>query len=814
MRVAVLLGIFLSLVEVKAQSAIKIYEDLKKLNFLGSVLYLAAHPDDENTALISYFANQVHAETAYLSLTRGDGGQNRIGTELGELLGVIRTNELLAARKIDGGQQFFSSAIDFGYSKHPKETFRIWNHKKLLGEVIARIRAFQPDLIIHRFDHRTPGTTHGHHTSSAQLGFEAFELSINPNSYPDQLKTLGIWQARRQFYNTSWWRYGSKERFNQIDKSNFLTLEIGTHSPITGRSNNSIAAESRSSHKSQGFGAAPQLGSRKEYIELINGDQPKGNDPFEGINTSWNRLNGGDKIGELVTRALDDFDFTNPSKSIEALVAIHDAISLLNTSVWKIRKQLAVEQLIKDCVGLTLQLNTSLPYATQGEQIEISFNAVQQSAYRIEIVSVGNEKVNHRLIKNEAYRQSLTKELGTTLTTPYWLTEKGIQGSYTINNKNLRGKPETPALQLPVQVAINGTSIVYDIPIQYRVTDPVRGEVVTPFHLLPQVGVAFKKKVQLFPNQEEQDVLVEITNYGKSFSGQVNLQVPTGWTSTTSQKTINLEQRGSSKLLSFAIRPTPKAKKELLFPLVFQNNEKVDPVYTVEQINYIHIPKQYVAQPSNTELVPLQLNLTQKKVGYLMGAGDLVPESLRTLGLEVELIDLDTMTPDKLQSFDTIFVGIRAFNVLESLVYKNELLFDFAHQGGTLVVQYNTNRGLKTKKILPYSINLSRDRVTNERSPVKILEPKHPVFNHPHKITSADFEGWVQERGLYFADKWDSRYIPLLGMNDPFETEKKGSLLIASYGKGTVVYTGLSFFRELPAGVPGAYRLLINLIHL
>ena len=796
----------------KAQSAATLYHDLQKLNFLGSVLYVAAHPDDENTALISHFANHVHAEAAYLSLTRGDGGQNLIGTELREQLGVIRTNELLAARNIDGGQQFFSSAVDFGYSKHPDETLQIWDKKQILGEVVARIRAFQPDIIIHRFDHRTPGRTHGHHTASALLSYEAFDLTNNPKSYPEQLKQYKPWQVKRQFFNTSWWFYGSQERFEKADKTNLLALEIGNYNSLLGRSNSQLAAASRSSHKSQGFGSAPRLGSRTEYVELIQGDRPKGNDPFEGIDTSWSRIAGGEKVGTLVAAAIAEFDFTAPSKSLNRLIEIHQAIDRLAPSVWKTRKARATEKLIKACIGLTLQLNAENPYGVAGESVAITFNGVQQSNHLLVIEKIGETALEQSLKPNTAFSNSFSIPLGNELTTPYWLTQKGTLGSFNSSNKRLQGLPATPPLTLNIHLRINGTPFVWKEAVQYRITDPVRGEVVTPFHILPHLGVNFQKNVHLFPDLGSQRIQLEVTNYGKSFSGEVELCFPEGWEIDRAKKPIEFNQRGNAAFLSYELHPTQKAKSGRMSPLVHQNGKILTP-YAVQQIDYDHIPKQYVAHPSEAQLVRLDLSLPDKKVGYVMGAGDLVAKNLEAIGLPIEAIDLETVTQETINTYDTILLGIRAYNVLESLIYKNQLLFDFAQQGGTLIIQYTTSRRMKTKKILPYPIQLSRDRVTDENSPVRLLQPNHPVFNKPHQITSSDFDGWVQERGLYFANEWDAAYTPLLGMQDPGESEKKGSLLVATHGKGKVIYTGLSFFRELPAGVPGAYRLLLNLIN-
>ena len=805
------LSFFFSL---SAQNSGSIYRQLEKLNFLGSMLYVAAHPDDENTSLISHFSNHVHAHSAYLSLTRGDGGQNLIGTELREMLGVIRTNELIQARKIDGGNQFFSSAIDFGYSKHPKETLKIWDKTQILGEVVQRIRSFQPDIIIHRFDHRTPGRTHGHHTSSALLSHQAFSLTNDPNSYPEQLTTLKPWQVRRQFFNTSWWFYGSRERFEKADKINLLALEIGNYDALKGISNSEIAAASRSLHKSQGFGSSPALGARTEYIELVNGDRPASNDPFEGINTTWTRLEGGEKIGKLVAQALEEFDFKAPQKSVPLLVDIHQAIKGLSPSVWKNRKLKTVKALIKSCAGLTLQLNSDSAYGIAGENLKINFNSVHQSEQEINIKKIGSTQLNKTLSSNIAYKKTLQYSLEKTLGSPYWLLEKGSLGVFKIKDKSLIGQPETPALSLPIELTINGTTIVFEETINYRINDPVRGEVITPFYTLPQLGINFEKEVNLYPNDSAQTIRLEVTNYGQRFEGEVELCFPNGWTIDQAKKKVSLNERGASAFVSYQLSPTAKAESGLMGPLVHVNGKTMDKSFSVKEINYEHIPKQYVSQPSEAKLVRLDLTLPNKKVGYIMGAGDLVQTNLQAIGFPVTSIDIESISQEELNQFDTILVGIRAFNVLESLKYKNQLLFDFAAQGGTLIVQYNTSRRMQTKEILPYPIELSRDRVTDENSRVRILEPKHAAFNSPHKISAKDFEGWVQERGLYFANNWDPKITPLLGMNDEGESEKLGSLLVAPHGNGTVVYTGLSFFRELPAGVPGAYRLLLNLIAL
>ena len=800
------------------ESSGAIYKQLEKLNFLGSALYIAAHPDDENTALISYFSNHVNAHAAYLSMTRGDGGQNRIGTELRELLGVIRTEELMQARSIDNGNQYFTSAVDFGFSKHPDETLAIWDKTRILGEVVNRIRSFQPDIIVNRFDHRTAGRTHGHHTSSALLSREAFALSNDPKAYPEQLNKKGLWQPQRLFFNTSWWFYGSQENFKKADKSNLLSLEIGVYDPLTGISNAAIAAASRSSHKSQGFGSAPTLGSRTEYIEIIDGKRPLSNDPFEGINTTWSRLEGGTPIGKMVDRAIESFEFKHPEKSIEALVRIHKAIEQLPASIWKERKLAATKQLLLDCAGVEIQFNAERPYGVAGESLKIKLNVVQQSKLAVELETIktteGITQLDQGLETNKRFTQSFEVTLGNSISTPYWLLEKGSLGTFKIENKEWIGKPQTPnPIQIAYQLNIAGTSIAFEAAVLHRKTDPVRGEVINPFYIVPALGVTFEQPVFLYANDEAQSLRLNVTNYGEAYDGAIELCHPKGWEVNQATLPITLNGRGSSQFLEYQLKPTAAAESGYLGPLAIQGDKK-ETVFAVQTLSYTHIPKQYIAQPSEAKVVRLDLKIPQIKVGYIAGAGDTVKERLQTVGLSVESIDIETTTLAELKTYDAILVGIRAYNVIESLAYKNQLLFDYAEAGGTLVTQYNTSRGLKTKKLTPLEMKLSRDRVTDEFSTVRILEPKHPALNVPHKITAQDFEGWVQERGLYFPNQWDERFTSLLGMNDAGETEKLGSILVAPHGKGTVVYTGLSFFRELPAGVPGAYRLLINLLAL
>ena len=371
-----LLALFITIIQsVWAQQPVKpnsvdIYHQIQKLNFLGSVLYIAAHPDDENTRLISYLSNDKKARTAYLSLTRGDGGQNLIGPELRELLGVIRTQELIEARKIDGGEQFFSRANDFGFSKNPTETLQIWDKNQVLSDVVWAIRKFQPDIIINRFDHRSPGTTHGHHTASAMLSMEAFDLANDANQFPNQLQYVSTWQPKRVFFNTSWWFYGSQEKFKAADKTNLINLKIGTYYPALGKSNQEIAALSRSRHQSQGFGSTGTRGEEDEYIEFLKGDMPKDKtNLFEGIDTTWNRIKGGKAIGDILYAVEKNFDFKNPAASVAELVKAYSLIEKLEDKHWKLVKLEEIERIIAACTGLYLEAVTDVQEITPGSTL-------------------------------------------------------------------------------------------------------------------------------------------------------------------------------------------------------------------------------------------------------------------------------------------------------------------------------------------------------------------------------------------------------------------------------------------------------------
>jgi LmbE family N-acetylglucosaminyl deacetylase len=803
-------------------SSTDIYHSLEKLNFLGSAMYIAAHPDDENTRLISYLSNEVHARTAYLSVTRGDGGQNLIGPELRELLGVLRTQELLAARRVDGGEQFFTRANDFGYSKHPDETLKIWDKESVLGDVVHLIREFKPDVIINRFDHRTPGSTHGHHTSSAMLSVEAFDLVSDPNAYPEHLSALETWKPRRLFFNTSWWFYGSPENFEKADKSRLIELNTGVYYPMMGLSNNEIASMASSQHRCQGFGRLTTRGEEKEYIELLKGDMPVSDptDLFEGIDTSWSRMEGGKAIGDILYAVEENFNFRDPASHLDDLLSAYTLLTHVKDGHWKKIKLSELKDLIANITGLYLEASAESAYSNPGNTVGVNIEAINRSnaSVLLKAVNIGQDAglfPEVSLENNQAESWTIPLEIPSdrAYTSPYWLNYKGSLGMYRVDDFELIGKPETPpAFVADFFLEIKGTAIKFSRPVIYRYSRPEKGELYSPFNVLPPASISIRDKVLVFSEPAPKQIDVRVKALRDNVEGSIGLSVPAGWHVDTMQLPIHLKDNGQEMIYSFMVTPPEKQSEGIVSPVLrFSNTSLARELVTIE---YDHIPTQQVLLPAETKVVRLDIEKSGQNIGYIMGAGDAIPESLEQIGYAVHKLDPSEIRQGSLQDFDAIVVGIRAYNVVDELKFKQEALLDYVKRGGNLIVQYNTSgrSGLDFDNLAPYPLHISRDRVTEEDSPVEITAPDHPLMTYPNRVTQSDFEGWVQERGLYFPDRWDEAFTPVLSMSDQGESPKEGSLLIASYGKGTYIYTGLSFFRELPAGVPGAFKLFANML--
>ncbi|WP_264549939.1 PIG-L family deacetylase [Flavobacterium sp. N2820] len=788
-------------------NAVEIYEQVQKLNFLGKVLYVAAHPDDENTKLITYFSNHYHAQTAYLSLTRGDGGQNLIGTELREKLGAIRTQELLAARRIDGGEQFFTRANDFGFSKEPNETFSIWNKNEVMEDVIQVIETFRPDIVINRFSHNTPGTTHGHHTASAMLSLEAYDLVKH--------------QPKRIFFNTSWWFYGSQEAFDAADKSKLLAINSNVYYPLKGKSNNEIAALSRSQHKCQGFGTLGSRGDETEYLELLKGDLPSNTNLFEGIDTSWNRVKGGNEIGTILYEIEKNFNFGNPSVHIPNLIKAYDLIQNLEDSHWKNSKSKQIIKIIEACSGLFMEAVADTETTTKDSNFNINIEVINRSQSNAKLISVKALQLpiltKNALLKNNEKTSFPIKNviIGETVdySNLFWLKEKQTEGMYRVSDKAIRILPEISS-NFPVvfTIEIEGKTIEFIKNICYKFNNPDDGETYVPFTVLPDVTTKIEPEVIIFNGTQTKEITVSVKAHKANAKGVLSLNIPTDWKVNPKEIPFEITTKNEEKKFTFTLYPTkPEIATKLSAKAQIGNQTFNNKLITIQ---YPHIPKQTILVPSESKLVKLDIEIKGKNIGYIMGAGDEVNKNLEHLGFKVSTINPNEISTEKLQQYDAVILGIRAFNVVEELKYKNKILFQYVENGGNLIVQYNTTNNLITKEIAPYNLELSRDRVTDENAKVTFVTPTHKVLNQPNKITEKDFTGWVQEQGLYYPNKWSSEFIPILASNDEGESSKTGGLVIAKFGKGNYIYTGLSFFRELPEGVSGAYRLLANIIAL
>jgi LmbE family N-acetylglucosaminyl deacetylase len=798
-------------------SSSEIYLGLRKLNVLGSVLYVAAHPDDENTRLLTYFSKDRLYRTGYLSLTRGDGGQNLIGDEQGIELGLIRTQELLSARRIDGAEQFFSRAYDFGYSKTPAETFTKWDREKILADVVWVIRKFQPDVIITRFPTTGEGG-HGHHTASAILANEAFSAAADPKRFPEQLKFVQPWQAKRILWNT--FNFGS----NNTQREDQFKFDVGGYNPVLGKSYGEIAADSRSQHKSQGFGVARTRGEALEYFKSTAGTGVS-TDLFEDVTTDWKRVKGGEAVAQQIQAALASFDFLQPHKSLPALVQIYKALNALPQGYWKEQKLKETKALIEVASGLWVEAFSPQQYVVQGDsvRVNIALNDRMGTGAQLTRLTINgfDTTLNQTLAKNKNFILNKTFAVGKEkpITQPYWLEHKMSEGYFTVRDQQLIGQPDvTPSYRLSFTLSLAGETFVFEKPIQYKFTDPVRGELYQPLVVLPPYTLEVPAPLTVLVKGANKPTVEEL-----SYTAQKDLSSVKVY--TEKEEVVindpNPLRRGGTKSFS---RPfdqntgasTISAKASDSFALRYYEVPGKTTAKSLHTIKYDYIPNINYFTDAQANYVVVDLKTAGKKIGYIVGAGDKVPEGLEQMGYDVTLLTEKEMARNNLKHFDAIISGVRAYNTNEWLNKYHEKLMKYVEGGGNLIVQYNTSNqiGPVRAQIGPYNFNISRTRITDEKAAVTFLKPDHAVLNYPNKITSEDFNAWVQERSIYHATGWDKEFEPILSMNDPGEGPDEGSLIIARHGKGFFTYTGLVFFRELPAGVPGAYRLLANLIAL
>jgi LmbE family N-acetylglucosaminyl deacetylase len=793
--------------------------NLKKLNTVGSVLYIAAHPDDENTRLLGYLAKEKKFRTGYLSLTRGDGGQNLIGKEQGELLGLIRTQELLAARRTDGAEQFFSRSNDFGYSKNPEETFIFWNKDSVLADAVWAIRKFKPDVIICRFPTTGEGG-HGHHTASAIIALEAFDAAADPSKFTNQLKYTEVWQAKRIFWNT--FNFGG----TNTTSPDQLKIDVGVFNPLLGKNFGEIAAESRSMHKSQGFGSSRQRGSNIEYFKLLKGDPAK-NDVFENIDFSWKRFGAADMLDKMISDCILKFDLQAPEKSVPALIQVYNALKALPETdptirYWKNQKLKETTQLILSCSGLWLEATATDYVGIPGNEVFINAQIISRNNAAVQLNKITFLSQTDTLPKltlntNELYTFKHKEKLSTALpySNPYWLNEKHEPGRYKVFDQQLVGKPENAAAaSVAFDLDIQGLNLKVPRDLVYKYTDPVKGEVYRPFEILPPATVNISEKVVVFSDVQAKNIQVIIKANATNVSGKLELNVSEGWNIHIKNPEFKLVNKGDEAIVEASITPNKTTIDGRLKATLDIGGKSYNK--SIQRIEYDHIPYQFILSDAEAGLVNIDLKKTGTNIGYITGAGDDVPACLKQIGYTVTVLTDELLANSDLSKYNAIVTGVRAYNTNERLQVHYSKLMEYVNNGGNLIVQYNTNNriGPVLAKIGPYPFTISRDRVTDEKAEVRITNKNHPALNFPNSITPKDFENWIQERGIYFATDLDKNYETVFSMNDPSEKGSDGSLIISKYGKGNFVYTGLVFFRELPAGIPGAYRLFVNLLSL
>ena len=809
-----------------AEDAAQLQLALTKLTRLGSALYVAAHPDDENTAFISYISNGRLFRAGYLAMTRGDGGQNLLGDEKGELLGVIRTQELLAARRIDGGEQYFTRAVDFGFSKGPDETLAIWNHDLILADVVWNIRRFQPDIIVTRFPTTGEGG-HGHHTASAILAGEAFVAAADPTKFPEQLQYVNVWQAKRLFWN-KFLRQNTPPDDPALAKS--LRVDLGAYNTVLGRAYTEVAAESRSMHKSQGFGAAERRGTLINYFDVLAG-APATDDLFDGIDTTWARYPGGDAVGKILQQAADTFDPNDPSKTLPLLLHANDLMDRIGatpewspkTNPWLEVKRRELLEAIRACAGISIDVAAAGSSVTPGAAINVGVTVINRSDYPFVLQTVGSryadpsKGVGQPLKNNVPLKTDISIKLPADfpVSQPYWLQQPPQKGSFVVTDQKLIGLPENPPA-IPIIVSLSDNAmhtLHYTVPAVFRWTDAVRGERVRSVDVVPEVTANIGAHVYLFPDTAPKPVTVWMRNFGAEGPVSVRLVTQNGWTAEPTSQVVTFKNKGDEARATFNVTPPKGETVGMLGAQVELTSGKRINV-GITDIDYPHFPPQRVFGDAFAKLVRVNVRKVGSRIGYIAGAGDEVPNALRQIGYDVTMLSDDDLDRGDFAKYDAVVTGVRAYNARPRMKLAHAKLMDYVKNGGTLVVQYNS---LSPQPLLvdppgPYPFKVTNDRVTVEEAPVTILKADHPLLNTPNKIVPSDWNDWVQERGLYYTKDWDPQYQTLIATNDPGEPSRPGGELYARYGKGVFIYTSYAWFRQLPAGVAGAYKLFANLV--
>jgi LmbE family N-acetylglucosaminyl deacetylase len=851
--------------------AAEIEQSLHKLNELGTILHIAAHPDDERTAVLAYFARGRHMRTAYLSLTRGEGGQNLIGSEQGVQLGIIRTQELLAARQIDGAEQFFTRAIDFGFTRTAEETLQKWGHDRILSDVVWVIRRYRPDVILLGFS-GTARDGHGQHQTSAILGKEAFAAASDPKMFPEQLKYVQVWQAKRLVQAAGFGGFGlavggagggrggrgGRGGAASVppgmvppgmvppvpETETGLEADTGSFNPILGYSYEELAVLSRSMHHSQGTGAMRRPGAGRSTF-TVTGGAPATKDLFDGIDTTWNRLPAGSAVKTILDEAIRNWEPAHPEKSIPALTMVRPLIAAMTDPLAKV-KLTELDETIALCAGLFVEAQARQPEVAPGATLNVTTTVLNRSTAK-----VGLEGARVEGIWNEegqakpaslGYNQSadiafsLVVPANQAYTQPYWLVKPATADVYQVDDQMLIGLPDTPAAaQVRVRLTVDGGPIELVRPVHNRYADRAIGERVRPLMVAPAVAVNLPEPVALFPDTAARQVQVSVRANVANAQGDLRLEVPAGWKAEPPSRSFQIALSGEQRVVTFQV--TPPASETTASLRAVANVNGRDIASGIQAIAYPHFPPQTLFPPSDIKLVRANIKVTAKKVGYIMGAGDEMPDALRQLGLDVTLIGQSDLEQGDLSRFDAIVAGVRAYNVRADIRANQPRLLDYVKNGGTYVVQYQTGdspdptapRGQQqppnpfnqqqgapvTTNLGPYPFAVpggNKYRITVEEAPLRFPHEDSPLLQFPNHIIPKDFDGWVQERGLYFAAQWDAHYQTVLSSQDPGEQPLEGGEIWTRYGKGVYIFSAYSWFRQLPAGVPGAYRLFANLL--
>jgi LmbE family N-acetylglucosaminyl deacetylase len=802
-------------------------ESLQRLNQLGTVLMIAAHPDDERTGVLAYFARGRHMRTAYLSLTRGEGGQNLIGAEQGASLGVIRTQEMLAARQIDGAEQFFTRAIDFGFSKTADETLARWGRDRVLGDIVWVIRRYRPDVVILCFT-GTPSDGHGQHQVSAILGKEAFEAAGDPKRFPVQLQYVQPWRAKRVVRPEGFTGYGFPPGALPIQPppaalpalSPAGAVEVGDFNPLLGYSYEELAVLSRSMHHSQGTGAMRFPGASHTPFGLVDG-APASNDIFDGIDTTWKRLPGGSAVQTILDEAIAGFDISHPEKSIPSLVKARPLMAAIDDPLARV-KLTELDNTIGKCAGIWLEAQAHDPEAAPGAALEVTTTIVDRSHTPVALESARMEGMWNTglaaktgpLPYNEPVQIEFKQPVpaGQPYTQPYWLVKPPDHDLYTVDDQRLIGLADTPAVaRVRVTLKVGGASIELTAPVRHRYADRALGERTRPLAVVPAAAVNLPDAVSVFPQTGARTVHIALAANTAKASGELKLDLPDGWKAEPASQSFRIGTAGEAQELTFRVTPPQAAATATARAIATIGGREIS--VGMQVISYPHFPPQTLFPPAEIKLVRADIQVAGRHIGYIAGAGDEMPAALRQLGVDVTLLGSAELAQSDLARFDCIVAGVRAYNVRADLRANHPRLMDYVNRGGTYVVQYQTPDPALTLGPYPFTVPPgSKYRITEEDAPVTFPHPDSPLLHEPNAITASDFEGWVQERGLYFASAWDPRYQTALSSHDAGEQAFDGGELWARYGKGVYIFTAYSWFRQLPAGVTGAYRLFANIL--